>query len=155
MSRTFRSIALALVVTVAALAPGVSLAAAHRVSVAASHRASLGSQLVRRFFNELEHKDVAGLRKFLGPEFQIQRADSSRQTKAGYLHNLPTVLSYKLRDLRTTSQRRVIIVTYQAKAHEIINGKPYSTGYEPRLSVFVHAARGWQIVAHANFNAPS
>lgn len=155
MSRAFRSIALALVVALAAVAPGTSLAATHRAPVAADHPAGLGSQLVSRFFNEIEHKDVAGLRTFLAPEFQVQRADGSRQTKAEYLRNLPTVLSYKLRDLRTTSEPTVVVVTYQVAALEIINGKHFRTGYEPRLSVFVRGAQGWQIVAHANFNTPS
>lgn len=155
MSRAFCSIALALAVVLAAVVPGASLAATHRAPVAASHATDLESQLVNRFFTEIEHKDVAGLRTFLAPEFQVQRADGSRQTKAEYLSNLPTVLSYKLRDLRTTSQPTAVVVTYQAAAVEIINGRHFGTGYEPRLSVFVRGAQGWQIVAHANFNAPS
>src|SRR5207247_10401039 len=47
--------------------------------------------LVLRFFVLLAHKDRAGLRRFLSPAFQVQRADDSASGKAQYLANLPTV----------------------------------------------------------------
>ena len=40
----------------------------------------------------------------------------------------------------------------QLSAEWIVNGKPYSPGPAPRLSVFVRDGKKWQIVAHANFN---
>jgi hypothetical protein len=33
-----------------------------------------------------------------------------------------------------------------------VNGKRFTPGPAPRLSVFVWNGRGWQLVAHANFN---
>lgn len=153
MLRRFNRVGLTAVVVVAALAAAAaSIAATQRP---ADHSTGLGARLVKRFFSEIKRHDVAGLRKFLSPAFQIQRADGSRLTKEQYLHNLPTVLSYRLRDLRTASTRTAVTVTYQAAAKEIINGKKFKSGFAPRLSVFFLGPRGWQIVGHANFNTPA
>lgn len=152
MFRRFRWLGLWFVVVVAALS--VSPASIASTRHPAAHSRSLGGRLVNRFFSEIERHDVAGLRKFLSPAFQIQRADGSRLTKRQYLHNLPTIISYKLRDLRTTSKGSVLIVTYQAAAKEVIDGKKFKSGYAPRMSVFSSGSAGWQIVAHANFNTP-
>lgn len=152
MLRRFSWVGLTFVVVAAALgASAASIAGTRRT---ATDRGGLGDRLVNRFFSEAKRHDVAGLRKFLSPAFQIQRADGSRLTKASYLRHLPTIISYKLRDLRTTSTGKALVVTYQAAADEVINGKQFKSGYAPRLSVFSTGSRGWQIVAHANFNTP-
>lgn len=153
MLRRFNRVGLAVVIAVAALsATAVSLAATQRSAVRFT---GLGERLVHRFFTELKRHDAAALRKFLAPAFQIQRADGSRLTKREYLHHLPDVISYRVRDFRTTSTRRTVVVTYQSATKEIINGKPFKSGFAPRLSVFVRGAHGWQIVGHANFNTPA
>ncbi|HEY8217123.1 MAG TPA: hypothetical protein VIH82_08310, partial [Acidimicrobiia bacterium] len=55
-----------------------------------------GRQLVDRFLVLIKEKDVAGLRRFLSPAFQVQRADGSYFDKAKYLHNpLPTLEKYE------------------------------------------------------------
>jgi hypothetical protein len=36
-----------------------------------------------------------------------------------------------------------------------INGQQQSNDPAPRLSVFEKGSKGWQIVAHANFNVPA
>lgn len=148
MVRRFSWVGLILVVVLAALA-------ASGASIAATRDTGLGRRLVNRFFLELKRHDVAGLRRFLSPAFQIQRADGSRLTKSQYLHNLPTVSGYTLRDLRTSSSRKMVVVTYQARTDEVIDGKKYRAGYAPRISVFSSGTRGWQIVAHGNFNTPA
>jgi hypothetical protein len=142
------------------VAIAVAALSATAVSIAATQRADapsrgLGHRLVNRFFSELKHHDVAGLRRFLSPAFQLQRADGSRLKKKQYLHNLPDVISYRLRDFRVTSTRGALVVTYQAAAKEIINGKKFKAGFAPRLSVFSRGAHGWQLVGHANFNTPA
>lgn len=76
-------------------------------------------------------------------------------TKRQYLHHLPDLISYRLRDFRTTSTRKTVVVTYQSAAKEIINGKKFKSGFAPRLSVFVRAAHGWRLIGHANFNTPA
>ena len=148
MSRSVRSLAVVLALTVCSLCAPIA-------SVAATNRTVLGSRLVNRFITEVERRDVRGLRKFLSPSFQIQRADGSRRTKGPYLRNLPTILSYKLRDLFVTSHRGVLVATYQVAANQVVEGKKLSSGYQPRISVFVLSPRGWQVVAWANFNTPA
>jgi hypothetical protein len=149
----FRRFSWTVVVVVAALgAAAASIAATHRP---AARSTGLGARLVNRFFTELKRHDVAGLRRLLSPAFQIQRADGSRVTKTQYLHHLPNVISYKLRDLRTTSTRTAVVVTYQAATKELINGKKVQSRFAPRLSVFLLGARRWQLVGHGNFNPPA
>lgn len=107
MLRRFRTVALALTVVMGAF---------YVLSTASSATSSgrLGTRLVHRFFNELVRHDAAVLRAFLSPAFQIQRADGSRETKAHYLRHLPDVLSYRVRKLRETTARGVVVVTYRA-----------------------------------------
>jgi hypothetical protein len=118
----------------------------------ATSSARLGSRLVHRFFNELVRRDVAQLRRFLSPAFQIQRADGSRETKAHYLRHLPHVLSYRVRKLVQTTARGVVVMTYLASTTELVNGKQVQSAFAPRISTFVRGARGWQLASHANFN---
>jgi hypothetical protein len=137
-----------------ALALTVVIGALYVVSTASLATSSprLGSRLVHRFFNELVRHDVAGLRAFLSPAFQIQRADGSRETKAHYLRHLPDVLSYRIRKQVETTTRGVVVVTYLASTTELVHGKRVKSAFAPRISTFVRGARGWQLVSHANFN---
>ena len=89
MLRRFNWVGLALVVVVATV--GVTAASIAATQRPAARSSGLGARLVNRFFSELKRHDVAGLRRFLSPAFQIQRADGSRVTKKQYLHNLPNV----------------------------------------------------------------
>ncbi len=147
MARRVRLAALALVLVAAFVAPSVS-------SAAVTPKA-LGNQLVNRFFADLQRHDVADLQRFLAPTFQIQRADGSRATKAQYLRNLPTIRSFRIRGLTATSDGTVLVATYEVSSNQVINGKQQKTGFAPRLSVFERGAKGWQLLAHANFNVPA
>lgn len=151
MPHPIRSMSLAILAALA-LALAVALGSAG-ASVPAANPSSLGRRLVERYFTELKRHDVAGLRALLSPSFQVQRADGSRLGKATFLRHLPTILSFKIRKLVTTSNGSVLVDTYEVAAKEVVNGKPLQTGYAPRLSVFIHA-KSWQLVAHANFNVP-
>jgi ketosteroid isomerase-like protein len=122
-------------------------------SVAATSRHALGTRLVNRFFQDLERRDVPGLRRLLSPAFQIQRADGSRLTKAQYLRNFPAVLSHKLRHFVVTGRGDVLVATYEAKTTLMRNGHHVTSGFAPRISVFVRGKR-WRLVAHGNFNPP-
>jgi hypothetical protein len=42
-------------------------------------------------------------------------------------------------------------VRYVAEVEGVVNGRPYTPGPAPRLSVFVERKR-WLLAAHANFN---
>ena len=82
----------------------------------------------------------------------MQRADGTGSDKADYLQNLPTVQSFDLTDLTARRVGDVVVVRYFAEATGVVDGKPYTPGPAPRLSVFSRDGKRWQIVAHANFN---
>ncbi len=108
--------------------------------------------LVIHYFVLIQHRDVAGLERFLSPAFQVQRADGSSSGKADFLANLPTVTKFYLSDLAATQAGPVLVVRYLARATGLVNGKPYTPGRAPRLSVFSWNGERWQLAAHANFN---
>jgi hypothetical protein len=116
------------------------------------HPSITGRVLVVRFFTLLEHKDVAGLRAFLAPGFQVQRADGSADDKATYLAHLPIVRSFSISRVTATESNGALVVRYLAVATGLVNGKPYRPGPAPRLSVFTWNSERWQLAAHANFN---
>jgi Domain of unknown function (DUF4440) len=110
------------------------------------------TQLVNRFFVLLARKDRAGLQGFLSPGFQVQRADGSAAEKQDYLANLATINKFQITRLRATRADGTLVVRYLAQIEGSVNGKPYTPGPAPRLSVFVWNGKRWQLAAHANFN---
>jgi hypothetical protein len=96
--------------------------------------------------------DRAGLDAFLSPGFQLERADGSGTGKADYLDHLPTVKTYQLTELTASQDGSVLVVRYLATVEGVVNGKPYTPGPAPRLSVFVWNGSAWLLAAHANFN---
>jgi hypothetical protein len=136
-----------------------SLVAASPASAATSRPAprltdptTEGRALAVKFFKLLEHRDVAGLTSFLSPAFQLQRADGSGSGKKAYLHDLPTIEKFKLTDFTVTKAGRDLVARYLATVTGEANGKPYTPGPAPRLSVFVWNGSKWQLIAHSNFN---
>jgi hypothetical protein len=107
---------------------------------------------VHQFFVLLEHKDRAGLQRFLSPGFQVQRADGSGAEKRDYLANLATINKFQITELRATRAGGTLVVRYLAQVEGVVNGKPYTPGPAPRLSVFVWNGKRWQLAAHSNFN---
>jgi hypothetical protein len=108
--------------------------------------------LVERFFTLVQNSDVDGLGAFLSPAFQLQRADGSASAKPEYLTNLPTVETFEISDLVGTQTGSVLVARYLATVEGVVEGKPFTPGPAPRLSVFSWDGEAWQIVAHANFN---
>jgi hypothetical protein len=117
-----------------------------------AHPTHAARRLVVRFFASLERKDVAGLRRFLSPAFQVERADASGSGKAAYLKNLPTIEKFRIRHLHGTQAGRVLVARYRATVKGVVNGHPYTPGPAPRLSAFDWTGNRWQLSAHANFN---
>lgn len=113
---------------------------------------AMAKPLVDRFFTLVQHKDVAGLEKFVSPAFQLERADGSGTGKTAYLAALPTVQTFEITNLSAAQSGSVLVARYLATATGIVNGKPYTPGPAPRLSVFTWNGTAWQIAAHANFN---
>lgn len=108
--------------------------------------------LVVKFFELIQDGDVAGLRTFLSPAFQVERADGSGAGKTAYLQDLATVRKFRITNLKATRAGATLVARYNATVEGLVNGKPYTPGPAPRLSVFQKTGRGWQLIAHANFN---
>ncbi|MFL5912397.1 MAG: nuclear transport factor 2 family protein [Gaiellaceae bacterium] len=147
----FTRVLVLLAALVLALAPGLSAATGRPAPTFADPNVA-GSRLVDDFFTLLVHKDAAGLQRFLSPAFQVQRADGSAAGKSVYLAALPTVTAFTITNLAATQTGGVIVVRYLATATGLVNGKPYTPGPAPRLSVFTWTGAQWQLAAHANFN---
>ena len=54
--------------------------------------------------------------------------------------------------MRVTRSGKVIVVRYDIAAVVTISGVQQSRAPAPRLSVFAEGKKGWQLIAHANFN---
>jgi len=149
-------LALAVGATVAAVggasAPGPSARSGSGVAPHLAHPARAAKRLVTRFFDLAERKEVARLRRFLSPAFQVERADGSGGEKARFLRNLPTIERFRLSRLHVTQADAVLVVRYRATVRGVVHGHPYTPGPAPRLSTFDWNGRRWQLAAHANFN---
>jgi hypothetical protein len=150
---TYRSRAgIALAVLALTLPSGVSAVNTGRPAPRLANPAHTAGQLVNRFFVLIAHKDRAGLQTFLSSGFQVQRADGSGSGKKPYLANLATVEKFHITELQATQAGGTLVARYLADVQGVVNGKPYSPGPAPRLSVFAWNGRRWQLAAHANFN---
>jgi hypothetical protein len=143
-----------------ALSAVVTLGAASSATADVGHAPSgstqtQGEKLADQFLRVVKDKDAAGLRAFLSPAFQLQRADGTFANKAEYLKAPAVVESYEIDNLRATRAGNVIVARYDLIIDSTIDGQPQSTSPAPRLSTFVKGPKGWQIVAHANFNTPA
>jgi hypothetical protein len=148
-----RRLAVAATCTIVLLAGALTLAPSAAAARAdSSDPTTLGTSLATQFFTLIQKKDTAGLDKFMSPAFQLERADGTGSSKADYLKSLPTVNSFELSSFSAKRLGSVLVVRYLATATGVVNGKPYTPGPAPRLSVFVRNGKRWQIVAHANFN---
>jgi hypothetical protein len=136
----------------ALLLAGPAGASTARAASSGTDATATAETLVDRYFTLLHDEDEAGLRKFLSPAFTLQRADGTGATKDEYLRNLPTVESFELTDLVAERAGDVLAVRYLAEATGVVDGRAYTPGPAPRLSVFVRDQKRWRIVAHANFN---
>lgn len=108
--------------------------------------------LVNRYLALLKSKNQAGLEQFLAPGFQIERADGSGDGKTAYLADLPTIENFTVSKMTATESNGALVVRYLAEVQGVANGKPYTPGPAPRLSVFSWNGTRWQLAAHANFN---
>jgi hypothetical protein len=135
------------------LAPGLSAAGAGaRPAPRLANPTATATPLVNRFFTMIENKDVAGLTRLLSPAFQVQRADGSSAGKTEYLAKLATITKFELTKVVATQAGDTLVVRYLATVEGVVNGKPYTPGPAPRLSVFAWNGTRWRLAAHANFN---
>jgi len=114
-----------------------------------------GTALADKFLRLLEAEDRAGLRRFLSPAFQLQRADGTYVNKAEYLAKPAIVESHQIDNVRATRVGDVIVVRFDLVVDATIDGLPQSIAPAPRLATFHKGPNGWQLLAYANFNTPA
>ena len=124
-------------------------------SASASQYNAQGEAAVDNFFSLLQRQDTAGLDTLLSPAFQVVRADGSASNKTEYLADPPTVAAYEISDVETTVDGNIMVVRYTVTTKETIDDELYFEDPRPRLSVFVKVGDAWQLVGHANLNAPA
>ena len=148
--RTLAIVLLALAVA----APAASAATAEQQAA----NQKLGTQLVTRFWTLLKAKDQDGLRAFLSPAFQLQRADGTGANRNQYIPTIgKTVIidDFELSEIKATRSGDVLVVRFVAVTKQIINGTLYSKAPAPRITTFIFNGRQWKLTSNANFNAPT
>src|SRR6187431_2871266 len=108
--------------------------------------------LVTKLFQLLKDKDTTGLEAFLSPAFTLQRADGSSADKADFVQRPAEVTEFTISGLTATQTDGLLVARYMADVVGTVNGRPYSPGPAPRMSVFIWDGTDWRLVAHANFN---
>lgn len=117
----------------------------------------LGRQLVDRFWRLLKEKDQAGLRAFLSPAFQIQRADGSGANRNQYVPSVGksvVINDYTLSGFKVTRAGDILVARFIVVTTEIINGQSYTKAAMPRIATFAYDDMQWRMTSNANFNAP-
>jgi hypothetical protein len=138
--------------------PSTSGASERGTAVSAERSAKndrLAKRLATRFFVLLKTGNATGLARFLAPAFQIQRADGTWSNRRQYLRRPAAVESYRINRVVGTRSGNTLIARYWVVTAETINGQQFSKAPAPRLSTFQLTKRGWRLLSHANFNAPT
>ena len=142
----------ALITAVALLTASAGTTAASRPVPKLTSPTATAKMLVTKYFTLLKNGDIQGLRQFIAPGFQVQRADGSADGKAAYLTKLPSIDRFVLTRVVGTQAYGTLVARYYSRVEGTINGKPYTPGPAPRLSTFSWSGTAWQLSSHANFN---
>ncbi len=111
-------------------------------------------RLATEFLRLLKNEDTDGLRRFLDPDFILQR-QTEYLNKQEYLADPSVVEAFKVRNVIVIRRGNVRVVRFEAETSQLINGEKVAGGWLNRLSTFVKTKRGWRLLAHANFAAPA
>jgi hypothetical protein len=113
-----------------------------------------GTALVEEFMGILKARDREAFLAFSSPAFQIVRADGTGLSRDAYADDLP-YLSEVTVDRVTVEQAGAVMTAryFATVTGSTGEGKPYSPGPAPRLTVFAWDGSAWRIAAHGNFNA--
>lgn len=137
---------------VGAWAPSAGAATGAKPAPMLANPSASGQYLAERYLDLLARRDVAGLQRFLAPEFQVARADGSGATKAEYLAALPTITASTVSGATGTQRGGSLVVRYMADITGMVNGKAYRPGPAPRLAAFRWDGHRWVLTAYGNFN---
>jgi len=108
-------------------------------------------ELVDEFLRLLKAKDIAGLDRFLSPQFYVQRADGTFVLKEDYLKNPVVVDDYVISDVFGTGAENFRVVRYNLSSVEWIDGVELTRDPVVRISIFHWNGERWQLFTHINF----
>lgn len=111
-----------------------------------------GKEAINSFFGAIMSGDPETLAAVLAPDFQLLRADGSRQDAASYPDSdLPIIAALpQISQLKVTETGNTMVATYMVDINETRGGKVVQS-VAPRLTVFRKNGDAWLVVAHGNF----
>jgi hypothetical protein len=111
-----------------------------------------GEKLITELFEKFSKKQWENVDNFIHPAFQSVHQDGARN-KEEELETLKglRIGEYYLDNFRVTQDEMVMVVTYNVRIYEFIDGKHTLASPAQRLSVFIKSTDGWKWLAHANF----
>ena len=114
-----------------------------------------GEALLRQLWAEIKEGSDVTIDKWVATGFQSVHWDGARDRgeEIALLKEVK-IERFTLKDVRITRNGPVIVATYLAKVEEPFGGKRTYRKATPRMSVFLKTDCGWQLMAHANLNAP-
>jgi hypothetical protein len=112
---------------------------------------NIGEKLVRQLWEDMKTGDTESIIKKTAQGFQSIHQDGARNREEELdLIKRLKLGEYELNNFKVTEAGPVLIVTYFVSVKETIGGKELSKEPEPRMSLFLDTADGWQWIAHAN-----
>lgn len=113
-----------------------------------------GAELIAEFVDILEARDGDRFVAFASPAFQLARADGTGLNREEYAAALPTLKLVEIADLQAKQDGGVLTIRYTSTVTGVTaEGKAFTPGPAPRLSVFTWDGSAWKMAAHGNFNA--
>lgn len=111
-----------------------------------------GEDAIDAFFGAIMSGDPEKLATVLAPDFQLLRADGTRQDAANYpTSELPIIAALPaISQLKVTGSGDTMVATYVVDVNETRGGKVVQS-VAPRLTVFRKSGDQWLVVAHGNF----
>jgi hypothetical protein len=152
-SRTFAP-AFAAVVMLGAAAVGCSKSSTYDQSAPPVPSNVEATTQVTRLFEGVLKKDQADLKKFLTPNFVLQRTNGNGIPRDTFIAELPDLDGYKLEPITGWQFGDTLTATYNASTQLRVDGQKFPATPSPFLSTFVRVDGEWHLVSHGNFAVP-
>jgi len=153
LSRTFAP-AFAVIVLLGAVVTGCSKPATYDQSAPAVPSNAEATTQVTRLFEGVLKKDQADLKKFLAPNFVLQRTIGGGVDRDTFIAALPDLDGYKLEPITGWRFGDTLTATYNASTDLHVEGQKFPATPSPFLSTFVRVDGEWHLVSHGNFAVP-
>jgi len=153
LSRTFAP-AFAAVVIFGAVVVGCSKPATYDHSAPAIPSNAEATTQVTRLFEGVLKKNQADLKKFLAPNFVLQRTTGGGLDRDTFIAGLPDLNGYKLDPITGWRFGDTLTATYTASTDLRVDGQKFPATPSPFLSTFIRVDGEWHLVSHGNFAVP-